>query len=155
MILQYFYYYIGFRHKPQEGKARKHGIRLNSGIQKMHILIMELLECAVIQRFTNPLHQMIVEIQVVHNSQTHTQHFICLLQVADVSAAVIAADRAIALRVNGLFVTLIFQVFNVDDAVPCEQVAMAGVAAGHNAVKQIHTAVHTLNDVAGGANAIR
>ena len=31
----------------------------------MHILIMELLECAVIQRFTNPLHQMIVEIQVV------------------------------------------------------------------------------------------
>ena len=115
----------------------------------MHILIMELLECAVIQRFTNPLHQMIVEIQVVHNSQTHTQHFICLLQVADVSAAVIAADRAIALRVNGLFVTLIFQVFNVDDAVPCEQVAMAGVAAGHNAVKQIHTAVHALNDVAG------
>ena len=90
----------------------------------MHILIMELLECAVIQRFTNPLHQMIVEIQVVHNSQTHTQHFICLLQVADVSAAVIAADRAIALRVNGLFVTLIFQVFNVDDAVPCEQVAL-------------------------------
>lgn len=76
----------------------------------MHILIMELLECAVIQRFTNSLHQMIVEIQVVHNSQTHTQHFICLLQVADVSAAVIAADRAIALRVNGLFVTLIFQV---------------------------------------------
>lgn len=96
----------------------------------MHILIMELLECAVIQRFTNPLHQMIVEIQVVHNSQTHTQHFICLLQVADVSAAVIAADRAIALRVNGLFVTLIFQVFNVDDAVPSEQVAMAGVRLG-------------------------
>ena len=30
---------------------------------------------------------------------------------------------------------------------------MAGVAAGHNAVKQIHTAVHALNDVAGGANA--
>lgn len=121
----------------------------------MHILIMELLKCAVIQRFTNPLHQMIVEIQVVHNSQTHTQHFICLLQVADVSAAVIAADRAIALRVNGLFVTLIFQVFNVDDAVPCEQMAMAGVAAGHDAVKQIHTAVHALNDVAGVPTPIR
>ena len=30
---------------------------------------------------------------------------------------------------------------------------MAGVAAGHDAVKQIHTAVHALNDVAGGANA--
>lgn len=87
----------------------------------MHILIMELLKCAVIQRFTNPLHQMIVEIQVVHNSQAHAQHLIGLLQMAYVGAGKVAADRAIAMRIDGRFVALVLQVLDVNDAVPGEQ----------------------------------
>ena len=94
----------------------------------MHIGVVELLEGAVVQRLADALHQVIVEIQVVHNRQTHAQQFIRLLQMADVGAGEIAADRAVAVRVDRRFVALILQIFDVDDAVPSKQMAVAGVA---------------------------
>ena len=119
----------------------------------MHIGVVELLEGAVVQRLTDALHQVVVKIQVVHNGQTHPQQLVRFLQMADVRAGEVAADRAIAVRVNGRLVALIFQVLDVDDAVPGEQVAVAGVTAGHNAVEQVNTAVDALDDVARGADA--
>ena len=73
------------------------------------------------------------------------------LGVPQVGAAEIAAHRAIALGVDGALVLFVFQVLDVDDAAPGIQVAVAGVAAGHDAVEQVHPAPDALDDIAGGA----
>ena len=108
---------------------------------------------AVVQRLADALHQVVVEVQVVHDSQTHAQHLVRLLQMADVGAGEIAADRAVTVLVNGALVPLIFQILDVDDAVPGKQMAVAGIPAGHHTVKQVDAAVDRLDDVAGGAHA--
>lgn len=94
---------------------------------------------AGIQFVPDTFHQMIVEPQIVHHGQAHTQHLICLEQVPDVGAGIVAAHRAAAGGINGTLVPLILGILDVNDAAPCIQVAVAGIAAGHNAVKQIHT----------------
>ena len=116
---------------------------------------MELGKGPGIQFFPDSLHKVVVEIQVVHHRQAHPQHFIGFLQMADIGTAEIAADRAITFRINGAFVPLILQIFNIDDAVPGKQMTMACVAAGHDTVKQVHTPVNAFNDVAGRADPYR
>ena len=93
-------------------------LRLNSGIQQRYIVVMELLEGAVLQFFTNTLHKMVIEIQVMHNSQTHAKQLVSFLQMANISTAEVPAHRAAALRVNRAFITLILCVLDVDNTVP-------------------------------------
>ena len=49
------------------------GKRSDAGIQQLHIMVMELPKGAGIQFLANPFHQVIVEIEVVHDGQAHTQ----------------------------------------------------------------------------------
>ena len=95
----------------------------------MHIGVVELLEGTVVQCLADTLHQVIVEVQVVHDSQAHAQQLVRLLQMADIRAGEIAADRAVTVRVDGRLVALVFQVLDIDDAVPGEQMPVARVAA--------------------------
>ena len=91
---------------------------------------MEGCKGACIQLIADPLHQMIVEPEVVHNSQTHPQKLLCLEQVADIGTGVVAAGRTSTGGVDGALIPLVLGVLDVDDAIPCAQVAGAGVAAG-------------------------
>ena len=102
----------------------------DAGIKFMHIGVVELLEGAVVQCLADALHQVIVEVQVVHDSQAHAQQLVRFLQMADIRAGEIAADRAVTVRVDGRLVALVFQVLDIDDAVPGEQMPVARVAAG-------------------------
>ena len=70
----------------------------------------------------------------------------------DVGTGVITAHRAAAGGVDGTLVPLVLGIFDVDDTAPCIQMTVAGISAGHNAVKQIHAAGNGLDDVAGGAD---
>ena len=58
----------------------------DAGIKFMHIGVVELLEGAVVQCLADALHQVIVEVQVVHDSQAHAQQLVCFLQMADIRA---------------------------------------------------------------------
>ena len=88
----------------------------------------------------------------MHDRQTHSKHLARLEQVADIGAAVALADRAVAFRVDWGIVQLIFCVVDVDDALPGEQVAVARIAAGHDAVEQVDAAVDRLDNVDRCAN---
>ncbi len=95
---------------------------------------------ACIQLIADALHQVIVEIEIVHDGQPHAQHFVCLEQVADIGAGVVPAGRTSAGGVDGALVALILGILDVDDAAPGVQVAVAGVAAGHDAIEEVHAA---------------
>ena len=114
---------------------------------------MESRKRASVQFIADPLHQMVVEPQVMHDCQTHSQQLLRLEQVANIGAGIVAAGRAAAGGVNGALIPLVLGIFDVDDAAPGVQVAVAGIPAGHHAVKQIDTTGNRLNDVAWGANA--
>ena len=96
---------------------------------------------------------MVVEPQVVHDGQTHPQQLFRLEQMADIGAGVVPAGRAAAGGVDGALIALVLGILDVDDAAPGVQVAVAGVAAGHNAVEQVHAAGNGFDDVAGCADA--
>ena len=72
--------------------------------------------------------------------------------MADISPAVVPADRAVTLEIQRPVIQFIFGVVDVDDSIPGKEVAVAGIAAGHNTVEQIHSSPHPLNDVGRCAN---
>ena len=111
------------------------------------ILLVKALEIIAIQRVANLLHQIVVEIQIVQNRQTHAQSFLCLDQMADIRTAVIPAGRTSAILVDGTGVSRVFLVQQIHLAVPGEQIAVAGVTGRHNAVEEIHTAMHRFQNI--------
>lgn len=110
----------------------------------MGVFLVEFLKGAVVQRLTDALHQAVVEIQVVLDGQTHTQHLARLQQVADIAAGILTAGGAVALLVDGTGIVGILVIDEVAVALPGEHVAVAGVAAGHDAVEQVHATVYRL-----------
>lgn len=73
--------------------------------------------------------------------------------MTDIGAAVISAYRAIALGTDRAFIPFIICIFDIDNAVPCEQMAVTGISARHYTVKQIDTAVYCFDNIAGRAYA--
>ena len=63
----------------------------NSAAQFFAVLPAEAFEPALVQGVSDFLHQLVVEIQVVHDAQAHGQHLVSHEQVADISLAVAAA----------------------------------------------------------------
>ena len=84
--------------------------------------------------------RLVVEPEVVRHGEAHGQHLLRLEEVAQIGARIPAADRAGALGVNGALVALILGVLDVDNAAPGEEVAVAAVARGHDAVEEVHAA---------------
>ena len=66
--------------------------RSNAGIQQRNIPVMEGFEAAGVQFGADTLHKMVVEIKVVHDGQTHAQHFVRFEEVPQIGAAEVAAD---------------------------------------------------------------
>ena len=102
---------------------------------------------AFVDRLTDLRHEIVIEIEVVEHRKTHTEHFVRLEQVADIASGIEAASRTSAVGVDGKGVTLIFLVIDVHRALPSEDIAMARIAGGHHAVKEIHAAVNSLKDI--------
>ena len=117
------------------------------------ILLVETLEVVAVQSVADLLHQIVVEIQIVQNRQAHTEGFLCLDQVADIAAAVEPAGGASAILVDGAGVSRVFLVEQVHLAVPCEQIAVAGVTGRHHTVEEIHAAMHRFQNILRRAHA--
>ena len=147
-------YYTGLyaRMQGQKRKSCEKSAFSDAGVQHLDVFVVEGGEGAGVQLVADALHQVVVEPEVVHDGQPHPEQLFRLEQVADVGPAVLAAGGAAAGGVDGALVPLILGVFDVDDAAPGVQVAVAGVAAGHDAVEQVDAAGHRLEDVAGGAH---
>ena len=81
--------------------------------------------------------------------QAHTQGLLGLDEVADVGAGVALAGGAVAGQADGAGILHVLLVEEVDLTLPGEEVAVAGVAGGHDAVEEVHAHVDGLQDVAG------
>ena len=83
----------------------------------------------------------------MHHTEAKRQNFLRFHQMAEIGAAVFAADRAAALRIDRALVARVLLIFDVDDAFPGIEMPMPAVAGRHHAVEEIHAAVHRLDDV--------
>ena len=114
------------------------------------ILLIEAFEVTAFQCITDLLRQIVIEIQIVRNGKAHTKRFLCLKQMTQIRARVVAAGRALAALVDRAIVTGVFFIHQRDLTVPGKQAAVTRVARRHHAVKEIHTAMHRLQNVAWG-----
>ena len=121
--------------------------------EDLAILLVEALEIASLQRLADLAGEVIVEIQIVGDRQAHTQGLLGLDEVTDIGAAVITASGTVAGQADGAGILHVLLVEQVDLPFPGEQVAVAGVSGGHDAVEEVHAHVDGLQDVAGGTYA--
>ena len=73
-------------------------------------------------------HQSIVEIQVVHDGKSHSEHLFCFEKMSYIGTCVMPAYRTVTLIVDRGVVGFIFRVIDIDDPVPCEKMTVSGVA---------------------------
>ncbi len=67
-------------------------------------LLAEFCETSFIKSLADFNHQIVVEPQVMHNGQALTEHFSRLEQVTHISAAVVLANRTMAMLINRLVI---------------------------------------------------
>ena len=137
----------------QMAQGARDAARSDPARQLFGILGPELREGALVQRIPDALGELIIEIQIVHDGQPHGQHLLRLEQMMQVGFGITSADRAGTFGIDGAFVQLIFRVLEVDGALPCKELGVAGIAGRHDAVKKVDAPGHALDDVAGGADA--
>lgn len=102
----------------------------NSPVQTGRKFPPELGKRPTIQSIPDFLHQLVVEIQIVHHAQPHSQHFLSLEQVTQISPGVPAAHWAVTLGVNRERIRLILGIFQIDGTVPGKESGMSGFRAG-------------------------
>ena len=88
----------------------------NSVGQLFGVFRAELRKAALIQCRTDSGGQLIIKVQVMHNGQTHGQHFTCHKQMAQVGTGKGTAHRAVTVRVNGALIQLILFIFDIQCA---------------------------------------
>lgn len=100
----------------------------DAAVEPLGVCPAEFLKSTFVQSLTDALHQFVVKIQIVHDGKPHGQHFFCFEQMAQVRAGIAAADRAVTGRVDGLHIALVFRVFQIDGALPGEELRVARIA---------------------------
>ena len=90
---------------------------------------------------------MIVEIKIMQDAQTHTEHLLRLEQVANICPAVMAAGRTLASLLDRTVIQLIFGIKEVQLAVLCIDMSVTAVSGRINAVKEIHATVDGLQNI--------
>lgn len=93
------------------------------------------------------LKKVVVKPKIVHNRQSHPQHFLYREKMPDVSSAEIFAGGAMALTVDRPGIEGILGIVYVDNTLFCEKVAVTAVAARHNAVEKVHSPFHRLKNI--------
>ena len=76
--------------------------KLNPAAQFFRILTSKGRKSSVIQIISDFLHQLVIEIKIVHNTKPHSQHFLCHKQMANVRTGITTAYWTIALRIDGI-----------------------------------------------------
>ena len=97
-------------------------------------------------------HEAIVEEEVMHDAQTLTQHFLGLEKVADIGTGIATADGTFTRGIDGQGIALVAVIVEIDDARMGHEMAVTGVAAGHDAIEKIHAAPHGLDDIFASAH---
>lgn len=113
---------------------------------------VQFVEFSLLQAVSNPFHQGVVKVKIMHYAQPHGQHFIRLEQMADIRAGMTAASGTIAFFVKRRHIPFVFLIEHISMAAPGENVAMAGVTSRHDAVKQIHAPENAFQYVFRGAH---
>lgn len=129
--------------------------KLDSLSKFFNVFKIKCVKASLLQRVANFLHQRIVKIDVVHDRQTHRQHLAGLEQMVQVSAAEAAAHRAVALGIQRGIVQRILGVEQISSSLPGEQVGMARIPGGHDAVEEIDAAANGFQNVVGVPTPIR
>ena len=108
------------------------------------VLMIELLKAILIHGVADLLHEIVVKVEVMHNTKAHTQHFVCFQEVTDVGAGVILTYGTTTGGGDG---TVIGHETVIEDgqlAFPSEKIAVTGVTGGHNAVEEVNATVNCL-----------
>ena len=122
---------------------------LDSSSQFCRIFLPEFFKSAFIQSFPDLFHELVVEIQIVHDRKTHGQHLLSNEQMADIGTGIAAADGTVALRIDGLLIQLILGIFQINGTLPCKESCVAGISGRHNAVKEVHATGNGFNNIGG------
>ena len=122
---------------------------LNTFVENSRIFAAKAPEGTGIKLIADRLGKAVIEVQIVHDSKAHRQHFFTFEQMPYICTGIPPAHGTITSGVNGAVISNIFFVLDIDDPVPSEEMAMPAVARRHNAVEKIYTACNALNDVAG------
>ena len=120
---------------------------LNSDAENSAVFFIKFGKSTVIQLIPDDFHEVVVEVEVVHDRQAHAEHFAAFQQMAQVGAREIPAGRTVAVLVDRALVELIFGVVEVAHAFPGEQLTVTCIAAGHHAVEQVDAAVYGFQDI--------
>lgn len=62
----------------------KQNLLLNSRVEQIDIFLSKLTKGTVIEAVSYPLHEGVVEIEIMDNAKSHCKHFLSLEQVADI-----------------------------------------------------------------------
>ena len=115
-------------------------------------MAIEFLVSALVERFSDLCHQVIIEIAIVKHREPHAEHFVRLEQMADIAARIKAASGTVTVGVDRKRIALIFLVIDIHRALPCEDIAMTRVSGRHNAVKEVDASVNGFENIDGRAD---
>ena len=121
--------------------------KLNSLCQNFTVMTVKFFVSAFVDRFADLRHQIVIEIEVVENCQTHTEHFVRLEKMADITAGIETARRAITVGIDRQRISLIFAVIDIHRTLPGEDIAVTGISGGHNAVKEVNASVDGFQNI--------
>ena len=107
------------------------------------------LKASRVERVADPLHQLVVEIEVVKHAKAHSERLARLEEMADIGARIASAGRAFARGVDRLRVGKILFVIDVHLAVPGKEISVPRVSARHDAIKEVDAAAYRLEKVLG------
>ena len=88
-------------------------LRLRLALASLHtgkLLSLVLSVPVLFDRVADLFHHFIIKIQIMQDAQTHSQHFLCLKQVADICPGIGTACRALAAFLDRTRVKLILLV---------------------------------------------
>src|SRR5699024_7168281 len=102
---------------------------------------------ALVYSIPDLFHHSVIKIKIVENTQPHSQHFLCLQQMADISPAVMTACRTLAAFFYRSGIELIFSIKQVDLSEVCIYMAMPSVTAWIYTVEEIHSSGDGLQDI--------
>ena len=126
---------------------------LHSLAQDVAVFLIKAFKIAAVEGFADLAGKVVIEIEIMRNSQGHANRLLGFEQVANVRTAVIFASGALAARIDRAVVKGVFFVGEVHFAVPSEDVAMARVTGGHDAIEEVHTVVDSFENIARRTNA--
>ena len=74
--------------------------QLNSVAKDIYPLVIKFLEFSLVKGIADSFHKGVVEIEVVNNAKTHTEHFSCLEKMADVGSGIGSAYGTVTIGIE-------------------------------------------------------